>query len=107
MLAEFTFASQSEYAAEMALDDSADPAIVWCAGSLTGKPSLLRLEDKGDKFVVTANLMDLNKDRFGVKPRIAVHPETDLIICNDGAAELNGYEGLTGIGFRSLSKRQI
>ncbi|MHC4915650.1 MAG: hypothetical protein ACYTGB_09175, partial [Planctomycetota bacterium] len=96
LLAEFEFASQKGYNASMALDDSAEPPLIWAAGDLTGKRSLLRIEDRGSKFEVTANLMDLNKDRFGVKPRLAVHPETDLVICNDGGATLNGYDGLTG-----------
>ena len=84
------------YSAMMVLDDSADPPVIWAGGDLTGKRCLLRIEDRGDKLETTANLMDLNKDRFGVKPRLAVHPETDLVICNDGAATLNGYDGLTG-----------
>ena len=86
------------YDARIILDDSdaVGPAVIWAAGELTGKQSLLRIEDRGDKFELTANLLDLNKDRFGVKPRMAVHPETELIICNDGWATLNAYNGVTG-----------
>ena len=96
LLATFEFASANGYEASIALDDSQEPPVIWAAGDLVGKRSLLRIEDRGGSFEVTANLLDLNKDRFGVKPRMAVHPETDMIICNDGAATLNGYDGLTG-----------
>ncbi|MHC4914761.1 MAG: hypothetical protein ACYTGB_04650 [Planctomycetota bacterium] len=95
-MASFEFPSAKGYEADMVLDDSAEPPVLWCGGDLTGKRSLLRIEDRGSKFVVTRDLMDLNKDRFGVKPRMAVHPETDLVVCNDGSATLNGYDGLTG-----------
>jgi len=96
LLAEYEFPSQKGRTASMALDDSAEPPVIWAAGDLVGKRCLLRIEDRGAKFALTANLLDLNKDRFGVKPRLAVHPETDLVICNDGAATLNGYDGLSG-----------
>jgi hypothetical protein len=96
LLAEYTLPRENGYSMRLALDDSAHPPVVWVAGDMVGRRCLLRMEDRGDRFEITRDLMDLNKDRFGVKPRLAVHPETELVICNDGAATLNGYNGLTG-----------
>jgi hypothetical protein len=90
----------------MALDDSADPAIVWLGTAGVGKNGteakyrapcyLLRLEDKGKSFVKTEDLID--RCRYGVitKSRLAVHPENNLIVYNDGYTGLAGVNGLTG-----------
>lgn len=93
---ELAFSSTAGLSADMVLDDSADPPVLWASSDLIGKRCLLRIEDRGDALVQTEDLMARNKDRFGVKPRIAVHPDTDLIVCNDGWATLNAYNGLTG-----------
>jgi hypothetical protein len=80
----------------LALDDSADPAVVWAGGDLLGRRCLLRIEDAGREFKVVRDLVELSREPFGVKPRMAVHPETDTVICSDGTAQLAGYNGLTG-----------
>ncbi len=91
---------KSDYSMNVTMDATADPVVVWTAFRSGGKGSppmqLLRIEDRGGEFKLTGDLMDMNKDPFGVKPRMAVHPETDVVICNDGAAKCQGYNGLTG-----------
>ena len=90
----------------MALDDSADPAVIWVGTAGVGKNGtdakfrapcyLLRIEERGKTFVKTADLIDRCRDGVICKTRLAVHPETDLVIYNDGYVGLGGVNGLTG-----------
>ncbi len=89
----------------MALDDSAEPAVVWAgtAGrsygtgqAIRAKSYLLRLEDRGKGFTRTEDLIDRCRDELVCKTRMAVHPETDLVVYNDGYVGLEGVNGLTG-----------
>jgi hypothetical protein len=90
----------------MAIDDSADPAIVWIGTAGVGRYNtavrfrtacyLLRLEDRGKEFVKTEDLVDRCRHGVIAKSRLAVHPETDLVIYNDGYCGLGGVNGLTG-----------
>ncbi|PCJ58123.1 MAG: hypothetical protein COA79_13965 [Planctomycetota bacterium] len=95
LIAELTL-GDSGTSTNLAIDNSASPSILWFTGFIGKKRGVFRIEDQGDKLVVTKNLADLNKSEFGVKPRMAVHPETDVVICNNGGASIRGYDGVTG-----------
>jgi hypothetical protein len=82
-----------------ALDDSADPAILWIGGTskaVRGRSYIYRMEDKGDKLVETGDLIDLCRSGLIVKSRMAVHPETDTVMFNDGYNNVGAINGLTG-----------
>jgi hypothetical protein len=88
----------SGHIAYAALDDSADPAVVW-VGSVAGtEPNsyLLRLVDRGKTFEKTLDLMDRSRGVVAVKSRMAVHPDTNVIIYNNGYNRVAGLNGLTG-----------
>jgi hypothetical protein len=91
----------------MALDDSADPAILWAGTAGVGKKGtearfrapcyLLRIEDRGKTFVTTADLIDRCRHGVITKTRLAVHPETEVVVYNDGYVGLGGVRGMTGL----------
>lgn len=89
----------------MALDASAEKPIVWVAIARTrggnpfnpGAPAkLLRFEDNGSAFGKTSHAVRWTDKPMGVVTRLAVHPETDMVICRSEFSLAAGYEGLTG-----------
>jgi hypothetical protein len=84
----------------MALDDSADPAVVWVAVraghsqfNFGAQARVLRLEDKGAAFAETPHPISFPLD--GIKERLAVHPETELVIYRGQFCEAGAVNGLT------------
>jgi hypothetical protein len=99
-LASFSLAETGEDGC-MALDDSAEPPVVWAAtraGNMQftffAPAKVYRLEDKGSAFVETPHPITFELD--GVKERLAVHPETDLVIYRGQYSEAGAVNGLTG-----------
>jgi len=91
--------------AVMALDDSAAPAVVWVgmdrakegdAWRLRTRAQVVRLEDRGDQFAVTDHKIEFADLPMGVVTRLAVHPETDVLVCRGEYAHAAVYDGLTG-----------
>ena len=89
----------------MALDDSADPPVIWIGinRSKAGdafKPGadaqVLRIEDRGAEFVSTGHGCRFGDVPTGVVTRLAVHPETDVVVCRGEYAHAAAYNGLTG-----------
>jgi len=85
----------------MALDDSADPPVVWAAVraghsqfTFGAQARVFRLEDKGAAFAETAHPITFELD--GVKERLAVHPETELVVYRGQYCEAGAVNGLTG-----------
>lgn len=82
-----------------ALDDSADPAVLWIGGAslaVRDRSYVHRMEDKGDRLVKTGDIIDLCRTGLIVKSRMAVHPETDTVIFNNGYNNSGAINGLTG-----------
>ncbi len=99
-LASFKLPDSGEEAC-MALDDSADPAVVWAATraghvqfKFNAAARVYRLEDKGASFAETAHPITFQLD--GVKERLGVHPETDVVIYRGQYTEAGAVNGLTG-----------
>jgi len=90
----------------MALDESADPAVVWIGQSVSCRTVrgrsrrkecyLWRLEDRKNGFVKTEDLLDRSRDHFGIMTRLAVHPETDQVVFSDLSGFAESVNGLTG-----------
>jgi len=85
----------------MALDDSADPPVVWAAiraghmqFKFTAPARVFRLEDKGASFAETKHPITFELD--GVRERLAVHPETELVAYRGQFTEAGAVNGLTG-----------
>ena len=80
---------------------AADPPIVWAATraghvqfSFSGPARVLRLEDQGQAFVETKHPITFDLD--GVKDRLAVHPDTELVVYKGQYTEAGAVNGLTG-----------
>jgi len=93
------------YNAVMALDDSAEPPVIWvgidrsktyAAWRLDTRAKVLRLEDRGSRFVETPHGVTFDPRALDVVTRLAVHPENDLIVCRGEYADAAAFEGLTG-----------
>ena len=85
----------------MALDDTGEAPIIWAAiraghvqFTFGGPARVFRLEDKGDSFAETKHPIVFDLD--GVKERVAVHPETELVIHRGQYTEAGAVNGLTG-----------
>jgi hypothetical protein len=85
----------------MALDDSAEPAVVWAAirtghdGYRIGnRARVIRLEDKGAAFAETPHPISFGVD--GIRERLAVHPETELVAYKGQFTDAGAVNGLTG-----------
>jgi len=97
--------SDEGHNAVMALDDSAAAAVVWVgmdrakegdAWRLRTRAQVVRLEDRGDQFAVTNHEIEFADLPMGVVTRLAVHPETDVLVCRGEYAHAAVYNGLTG-----------
>ena len=93
------------YHAKMALDDSDDPPVIWVgtdrskagdAHVLRVRARVYRLEDRGDKFVSTGHECKFQNVPMGVVTRLAVHPESDVVVARGEYAHAAAYNGLTG-----------
>ncbi|MHC4917556.1 MAG: hypothetical protein ACYTGB_18935, partial [Planctomycetota bacterium] len=85
----------------MALDDTSDPPVVWAAVraghsqfKFGAQARVLRLEDKGTSFAETKHPITFELD--GIKERLAVHPETELVAYRGQYCEAGAVDGLTG-----------
>jgi hypothetical protein len=85
----------------MALDDSAEPPVIWAATraghvqyTFNAPARVFRLEDRGPTFVETPHPILFGLD--GVKDRLAVHPETELVVYKGQYADAGAVNGLTG-----------
>lgn len=99
-LASFSLVDTGEDAC-MALDDSAEPPVIWAATraghmqfTFIGQARIYRLEDKGSAFAETPHPIVFELD--SVKERLAVHPETELVIYRGQYTEAGAVNGLTG-----------
>ncbi|HOX05677.1 MAG TPA: hypothetical protein PK280_04670 [Planctomycetota bacterium] len=87
----------------LALDDEGETPIVW-VGQAHGHPDaagrkpagVLRIEDRGAEFKPTLDLIDLERNPPAIMPRMAVHPDTDVLVYNDGCSGVAALNGLTG-----------
>jgi hypothetical protein len=86
-----------------ALDDQQDPPVIW-VGQAHGHPDVAarksagvwRIEDRGETLAKTLDLIDLERNPPSIMPRMAVHPETDVLLYNDGLAGVEALNGLSG-----------
>jgi len=108
--------SKEGYKAVMALDDSADPPVVWVgidrakagdAYALRTRAEVLRLEDRGETFAATGHECKFRHLPMGVVTRLAVHPETDVVVCRGEYAHSAAYEGLTGARIKTPFKYAV
>ncbi|MCG3180530.1 MAG: hypothetical protein BIFFINMI_02892 [Phycisphaerae bacterium] len=93
------------YNAVMALDDTGEQPVLWVVIERTKGASpynpghhsqLLRVEQQGDKFTAGDPGIRCQGDPMGVVTRLAVHPDTETVVCRGEYSEAAGYEGLTG-----------
>ncbi|PCJ57669.1 MAG: hypothetical protein COA79_15600 [Planctomycetota bacterium] len=83
----------------MALDDSVTPAILWVGFASTSERKLsyiYKLIDQGNQFKKEFDLIDKLRTGLILKTRLAVHPETDDIVYNDGYSGIGVINGLSG-----------
>ena len=99
-LARFPLPESGEDAC-MALDDTAERPVVWAATraghgfvSFNAPARVLRLEDTGNAFVETPHPIAFEVD--GVKDRLAVHPETEVVVFKGQNDDAGAAHGLTG-----------
>jgi hypothetical protein len=104
------------YNAKMALDDSADPAVIWVgtdrsktgdAHALRTRARVYRLEDRGGKFVETDHECKFRNVPMGVVTRLAVHPKTDVLVCRGEYTHAAAYKGLTGERIKAPFSRAV
>ena len=94
-LAELT--TRGKNAPSMALDASADPAVVWLSNVGEEGDRVVRLEDRGSRFVATGSLNDDLPPADGVV-KVWVDPAGDDVYVNNGWNGLSRFDGLTGRG---------
>jgi len=108
--------SEEGYKAVIALDDSADPPVVWVgidrskagdAHVLRTRAQVLRLEDHGGNFVSTDHQCRFANVPMGVVTRLAVHPETDVLVCRGEYTHAAAYNGLTGKRLKAPFTRAV
>lgn len=87
----------------LALDDRAEPPVVWVGqahGSTDPKVrnagGIWRVEDRGDSLARTLDLLDVERHAPAIMPRMAVHPDTEVLLYNDGVCGVEAVNGLTG-----------
>jgi hypothetical protein len=108
--------TEEGYHARMALDDSDDPPVVWVgtdrskagdAHVLRARARVYRLEDRGSRFVETEHECRFHDDPMGVVTRLAVHPETDVLVCRGEYSAAAAYHGLTGERIKAPFKEAV
>lgn len=89
----------------MALDDSGAETVVWVGVDRTkggnpfnlGAPAkLLRLVQSDSAFTETPHPITWANGPMGVVTRLAVHPQSDTILCRGEYAEAAAFNGVTG-----------
>ncbi|MEX0718557.1 MAG: hypothetical protein WD066_18335 [Planctomycetaceae bacterium] len=87
----------------IALDETGDKPVLWIAGSddREGKSreSLLRVEDRGNEFVVTGkDFLNADPSAIGFVGYIDVDPEAELVYVTGSGSEVWRFDGRTGKG---------
>ena len=81
----------------VALDDSGDVPVLW----LGGRSVLMRVEDRGDEFIVTAeNILNRDRDAIEYVCYADVDAENDLVYVTQGMGPVWRFDGRTGKGGR-------
>jgi hypothetical protein len=89
----------------VALDDSGEKPVIWIASSrgrggsgwqVAGAARIWRVEDDGGSFRETDHNIKLTSDPGTLPARLAVHPETDVVVSRGEYSHCAAYEGLTG-----------
>lgn len=82
-----------------ALDESGEVPLLWLAGSTPGEDKLLRIEDRGDKLVVTNDAI-LNRDENAITfvGYMDVDREADLVYVTRSGGTVWRFDGRTGQG---------
>jgi hypothetical protein len=103
VLAELTLAAHN--APAVAVDASADPAVIWLSNCAQEKPQkgrppkvrgILRIEDRGESFAVTGVLNDDLPPLPTAVVKVWADPRSDDIITSNGWSGLNQFDGKTG-----------
>jgi sugar lactone lactonase YvrE len=85
---------------EFTIDARADPPVLWVLGP--GKnpsgQSLLRVEDRGERLVVTGDAFDRDRDAISLAGNLAVDRAADLVYITDTRGQVWRYDGRTGAG---------
>jgi len=84
-------------APSMALDASAEPAVIWLSNVGKAGESVVRIEDRGKTLVVTGGLNADLPPADGIV-KAWVDPAGDDVYVNNGWNGLSRYDGLTGKG---------
>ncbi|MCX7804070.1 MAG: hypothetical protein N3A38_02660 [Planctomycetota bacterium] len=99
--ATYLYAQESPSVA-MALDEVSDPPAIWVGQAFAGSASqrkdcgILRIEDRGESLVRKLDLLDAQRFPPAVMPRMAVHPDTETLVFNDGSAGISAVNGISG-----------
>lgn len=81
----------------MALDATASPPVLWLSNVGQAGERLVRMEDRGDKLVVTGALNERLPPADGIV-KVWADPDRDDVYVNNGWSGLSRYDGLTGRG---------
>jgi len=95
VLAETTLRGKN--APSMALDATADPAVIWLSNVGKEGEAIVRVEDRGKSFAVTGRLNEGMASPGGIV-RAWVDPESDTVYASNGWSGLSRYDGLAGTG---------
>jgi sugar lactone lactonase YvrE len=95
VLAELTLRGSN--APSMAVDATTEPAVIWLSNVGKDGAQLVRVEDRGDKLVLTGTL---NEDLPAAKAvvKLWADPHSDDVYVNDGWSGLSRYNGRSGEG---------
>jgi len=90
----------------MAVDTSGEVPLIWVAAGISrgktlainikARGTLYRLEDRGGKLVQTDTATELGTSPTDTFTRLAVHPDTEVVIGRGLAPMLGGFDGLSG-----------